>query len=86
MYSSRYLSGSANPRPTVQYQIHFPPLSTGLRLPPGLDPDSHKEASVPYHRLYVQNLAYNLTIDDLAAVFEPFGQIEFIDLHLDYVS
>lgn len=67
-------------------QIHYPHLSTGLRLPPGFDPDQNPDASIPYHRLFLTNVAYSLSQDDLRAVFEPFGQIDFIDQHMDHVS
>ncbi|KAL7423463.1 Phosphatidylinositol-3-phosphatase SAC1 [Cryptotrichosporon argae] len=70
-------------RPRYQ-QLRFPPLSTGLALPPGLDVDAHAGASIPYHRLFVTGLAHSLSADDLFQVFEPFGAIEFIDLHLDF--
>jgi hypothetical protein len=64
----------------------FPPLSTGLRLAPGFDPDANADAPLPYHRLYLQNVAFSLTESDIRAVFEPFGQIEFVDQHVDHVS
>lgn len=41
---------------------------------------------MPYHRLFVTSVAYSLGIEDLRAVFEPFGELEFVDLHTDYVS
>lgn len=82
----RFLSGpSRGPREPREQAIQFPPLSTGLRLPPGFDPQAHQEASVPYYRLFVTGLAYTLNEQDIAAVFEPFGQVEFIDLHKDHV-
>ncbi|GFZ49434.1 hypothetical protein JCM24511_07554 [Saitozyma sp. JCM 24511] len=85
--ASKYLSGpSTGQRSTQSFQVHFPPLSTGLRLPQGLDPDAHQNASVPYHRLFVTSVAYSLGIDDLRAVFEPFGELEFVDLHTDYTG
>ena len=48
--------------------------------------DAHKHASIPYHRLFITSLAYSLTPDDVAQVFEAFGPIEFVDLHRDHVS
>lgn len=83
---SRFLSGPARPREHAPQQVHFPPLSTGLRLPTGFDPEAHKDASVPYYRLFVTNLSYTLNEADLRAVFEPFGQVDFVDIHMDYVS
>ena len=64
----------------------FPPLSTGLRLAPGVDPDANADAPLPYHRLFLQNVAFSLTESDIRAVFEPFGQVEFVDQHVDHVS
>lgn len=34
-------------------------------------------------RLYVGSLHYNITEEDLRAVFSPFGEIEFINIHID---
>jgi RNA-binding protein 39 len=34
-------------------------------------------------RLYVGSLHFNITEDDLKLVFAPFGDIEFINLHID---
>ena len=64
----------------------FPPLSTGLSIPAGLDVDKNKHASIPYHRLFLTGVAYSLTPDDIGQVFEAFGPIEFVDLHRDHVS
>ncbi|KEY67420.1 hypothetical protein S7711_05948 [Stachybotrys chartarum IBT 7711] len=36
--------------------------------------------SVPFHRLYVGNIHFNVTESDLQAVFEPFGELEFVQL------
>ncbi|KAL0249815.1 hypothetical protein I308_103117 [Cryptococcus tetragattii IND107] len=75
--------GGGGGRSSVPFTQNYPPLSTGLALPPGLDPDAHKDAAIPYHRLFVSNLAFSLTADDVRQVFEPFGEIEFVDLHMD---
>ena len=83
MAAGGFMSGA--PRPAVTFQSSFPPLSTGLAIPPGIDVDAHRDASIPYHRLFVSSLASNLTSDDLRQVFEPFGAVEFVDLHLDFV-
>nr|XP_019011420.1 RNA-binding protein 39 [Kwoniella pini CBS 10737]OCF50201.1 RNA-binding protein 39 [Kwoniella pini CBS 10737] len=56
----------------------------GLALPPGLDVDAHRDAAIPFHRLYISNLSFSLSADDLQQVFEPFGEIEFVDLHIDF--
>ncbi|WRT68315.1 uncharacterized protein IL334_005291 [Kwoniella shivajii] len=71
-------------RPAVTFGQNFPPLSTGLAVPPGLDVDAHKDGAIPYHRLFISNLAFSLSSDDLRQVFEPFGEIEFVDLHIDF--
>lgn len=34
-------------------------------------------------RLYVGSLHFNLTESDIKQVFEPFGELEFVDLHRD---
>jgi len=34
-------------------------------------------------RLYVGSLHFNLTEGDIKQVFEPFGELEFVDLHKD---
>lgn len=34
-------------------------------------------------RLYVGSLHFNISEDDLQTVFAPFGEIEFINLHMD---
>ncbi|KZS96007.1 splicing factor, CC1-like protein [Sistotremastrum niveocremeum HHB9708] len=50
----------------------------GIHLPPGV--------SAPHHgpmQLYVGSLHFNLTESDIKQVFEPFGELEFVDLHRD---
>ena len=39
-----------------------------------------------FHRLYVGSLHFNLTESDIKQVFEPFGELEFVDLHKDPVT
>jgi len=34
-------------------------------------------------QLYVGSLHFNLTEADIKQVFEPFGELEFVDLHKD---
>jgi len=36
-----------------------------------------------YYRLYVGSLHFNLTESDIRQVFEPFGELAFVDLHRD---
>lgn len=36
--------------------------------------------SIPFHRLYVGNIHFSITEDDLQNVFEPFGELEFVQL------
>jgi RNA-binding protein 39 len=35
---------------------------------------------VPFHRLYVGNIHFSITEEDLTHVFEPFGELEFVQL------
>lgn len=35
---------------------------------------------VPFHRLYVGNIHFSITESDLQHVFEPFGELEFVQL------
>ena len=37
----------------------------------------------PFARLYIGSLHFNLTESDIRQVFEPFGELEFVDLHRD---
>ncbi|KIP03954.1 hypothetical protein PHLGIDRAFT_25854 [Phlebiopsis gigantea 11061_1 CR5-6] len=48
-----------------------------LHLPPGVS--SHHGGM----QLYVGSLHFNLTESDIKQVFEPFGELEFVDLHRD---
>jgi len=50
-----------------------------LNLPPGV---SHRGGM----QLYVGSLHFNLTESDIKQVFEPFGELEFVDLHRDPVT
>ena len=43
---------------------------------------SYKEA--PVHRLYIGNIHFNLTEDDIKAVFAPFGEIEQVQLQKEH--
>ncbi|KII93760.1 hypothetical protein PLICRDRAFT_171473 [Plicaturopsis crispa FD-325 SS-3] len=54
------------------------PGDGNLNLPPGV--------SAPHGgamQLYVGSLHFNLTESDIKQVFEPFGELEFVDLHRD---
>ncbi|KAI4213885.1 MAG: hypothetical protein LQ351_003580 [Letrouitia transgressa] len=44
--------------------------------------DSHgsNPTSIPFHRLYVGNIHFSITEEDLTNVFEPFGELEFVQL------
>jgi RNA-binding protein 39 len=35
---------------------------------------------VPFHRLYVGNIHFSITEQDLSNVFDPFGELEFVQL------
>ncbi|KAJ5204836.1 splicing factor CC1-like protein [Penicillium cinerascens] len=39
--------------------------------------------SAPFHRLYVGNVHFSITETDLQNVFEPFGELEFVQLQKD---
>lgn len=39
--------------------------------------------SAPFHRLYVGNVHFSITENDLQNVFEPFGELEFVQLQKD---
>ena len=41
---------------------------------------SGTHSSVPFHRLYVGNIHFSITESDLQNVFEPFGELEFVQL------
>ena len=45
---------------------------------PGTNPHS-----VPFHRLYVGNIHFSITEQDLQNVFSPFGELEFVQLQKD---
>lgn len=53
----------------------------GLAVP--VNKDTNADAEIPYHRLYVGNLYYNLTADDISKVFMPFGELAFVDLPME---
>ncbi|KAF5374767.1 hypothetical protein D9758_000315 [Tetrapyrgos nigripes] len=53
------------------------PGDGNLNLPPGVS------ASHGGMQLYVGSLHFNLTESDIKQVFEPFGPLEFVDLHRD---
>lgn len=62
----------------------LPPLRPNIPgLPAGVNKDTNAEAEIPYYRLYVGNLFYNLTADDIRQVFEPFGELAFVDLPME---
>lgn len=41
---------------------------------------SSANAGIPFHRLYVGNIHFSITESDLQNVFEPFGELEFVQL------
>jgi RNA-binding protein 39 len=48
--------------------------------------DRNADAEIPYHRLYVGSLHFELTADQIRDVFMPFGELEFVDLHRDSMT
>lgn len=69
------LAGSSVIRPAIP--------GAGLALPSLQVRDANADAVVPYHRLYVGNLYYNLTSEEIRQVFEPFGELEFVDMPME---
>lgn len=61
----------------------YPPITPGA-VPSSIEANAHAGAAIPYHRLYITKLSPSLNRDDLRQVFEPFGDIEFVDLHTDF--
>ncbi|EMR09306.1 hypothetical protein PNEG_02266 [Pneumocystis murina B123] len=43
-----------------------------------------RQSDAPFHRLYVGNIHFNLTEDDLRQIFEPFGELEFVQLQKEH--
>ncbi|KTW26337.1 hypothetical protein T552_02822 [Pneumocystis carinii B80] len=43
-----------------------------------------RQGDAPFHRLYVGNIHFNLTEDDLRQIFEPFGELEFVQLQKEH--
>ncbi|PGH02811.1 RNA-binding protein 39 [Blastomyces parvus] len=41
---------------------------------------SGNQNSIPFHRLYVGNIHFSITESDLQKVFEPFGELDFVQL------
>lgn len=44
---------------------------------------SGPQHTAPFHRLYVGNVHFSITENDLQNVFEPFGELEFVQLQKD---
>ncbi|KAF3937574.1 Nucleolin [Dactylella cylindrospora] len=42
--------------------------------------DENHRHTIPFHRLYVGNIHFSITEKDLEHVFEPFGELEFVQL------
>lgn len=48
------------------------------------DSSQHNNANaIPFHRLYVGNIHFSITESDLQHVFEPWGELEFVQLQKD---
>lgn len=47
------------------------------------DSSGNHPNSIPFHRLYVGNIHFSITEQDLQNVFEPFGELEFVQLQKD---
>jgi RNA-binding protein 39 len=59
--------------------VYNPPSIRNLT---GRNSGNYKEA--PVHRLYIGNIHFNLTEDDIKAVFAPFGEIEQVQLQKEH--
>lgn len=44
---------------------------------------NNHHTSAPFHRLYVGNIHFSITENELQNVFEPFGELEFVQLQKD---
>ncbi|RAO66259.1 uncharacterized protein BHQ10_002271 [Talaromyces amestolkiae] len=53
------------------------------RLARNPEASSGQSASAPFHRLYVGNIHFSITENDIQNVFEPFGELEFVQLQKD---
>lgn len=47
------------------------------------DPANANANGAPFHRLYVGNIHFSVTEQDLSAIFEPFGELEQVTLQKD---
>ncbi|KAM6498081.1 hypothetical protein JOM56_006029 [Amanita muscaria] len=63
-------------QPTESERNKLHPGDGNLNLPPGVNA-SHGAM------LYVGSLHFNLTESDIRQVFEPFGELDYVDLHKD---
>jgi len=61
-----------------------PPVPRPYIVPKARGPGPNDPNS--YARLYVGSLNFNLTDDDVRQVFQPFGDIEYVDLHRDQIT
>ena len=48
--------------------------------------DAKPNAPIPYNRLYIGSLNFNLTDADVRQVFQPFGHVDVVDLHRDQLT
>jgi RNA-binding protein 39 len=84
--------------PIGQHSYPYWRCCRNLNLPPGVSVPHggamqyvvHYELPIypilNFSRLYVGSLHFNLTEGDIKQVFEPFGELEFVDLHKDSVT
>lgn len=55
----------------------------GPFVPIGEDSDARPDSQVPNNRIYAGSLAFDTTEQQLKAVFEPFGQVDFCEIGRD---
>lgn len=81
-------SSSLNPAilPSIPLPPHFQPSGAPIHLNLGTVGGESAARGPVVHpntaaRLYVGSLHFNLTDADVKQVFEPFGEVEYVDLH-----
>lgn len=70
-------AGDSYVLPSFPLAASLTAISCRLNLPPGVN------APPAGMQLYVGSLHFNLTESDIKQVFEPFGELDFVDLHKD---
>lgn len=53
------------------------------RQPRATEGQPTQSNGIPFHRLYVGNIHFSITEEDLKTIFEPFGDLETVSLQKD---